>query len=63
MSWREPMSAEEAAPDPIKELLKPRTWQDIWAMRAEELRADDVELEEYADQFNLNKSSKNLEME
>ena len=63
MAWREPMSAEEAAPDPIKELLKPRTWQDIWAMRAEELRADDVELEEYADQFNLNKSSKNLEME
>jgi Fe-S-cluster formation regulator IscX/YfhJ len=51
------MSAEDAAPDPIAEPLKPRTWSDIWAMRAEELRGQDVELEEFADDFNL--SNKN----
>ena len=53
MAWREPMSAEDVVLDPIAELLKPRTWADIWAMRAEELRGQDVELDEFADDFNL----------
>ena len=36
MSWREVMSAEDAPPDPIAELLKPRTWDDVWQMHVEE---------------------------
>ena len=45
---------------PIAEILKPRTWNDIWAMRAEELRERDIELDEYADQFNLNDANKHI---
>jgi hypothetical protein len=36
VSWREPMSAEADAPDPIAEILKPKTWQDIWATHIEQ---------------------------
>ena len=36
MSWREVMSAEDAPPNPIAELLKPRTWDDVWQMHVEE---------------------------
>jgi hypothetical protein len=54
MSWREPIANDDAAPDPFVEMTRKKTWNEIWAMRAEELRArDDVELDEYADQFNL----------
>jgi hypothetical protein len=39
-----------------------KTWAEIWAMRAEELRADDVELDEHADVFNLSENHKTMEM-
>jgi hypothetical protein len=29
MAWREPTEVEEQ-PDPVAELLKKRTWQDVW---------------------------------
>ena len=35
MSWREPVPADEET-DPIAELLKPRTWDDVWREYAEE---------------------------
>ena len=56
------MPADEAAPDPIAEILKPRTWNDIFAMRAEELRDRGDELEEDADVFNLSANAKLMEM-
>jgi phage terminase large subunit len=36
MAWREPMVADEEKPNPIAELLKPRTWDDVWQMHFEE---------------------------
>jgi hypothetical protein len=30
MAWREPMQAEDEKPDPIKELLKPKTLDQVW---------------------------------
>ena len=36
MAWREPMVADEEKPNPIAELLKPRTWDDVWQMHVEE---------------------------
>ena len=60
MSWREVMPANEAAPDPIKELLRPKSLNDLWAMRAEELRERGDELEEDADVFNLNTLNKKI---
>jgi hypothetical protein len=35
MAWREPMAVEEE-PDPIKELLKPLTLNDMWRMHVDE---------------------------
>ena len=54
------MPANEAAPDPIKELLRPKSLNDLWAMRAEELRERGDELEEDADVFNLNTLNKKI---
>jgi hypothetical protein len=36
MAWREPMVADEEKLNPIAELLKPRTWDDVWQMHVEE---------------------------
>jgi phage terminase large subunit len=36
MAWREPMVATEEKPNPIAELLKQRTWDDVWQMHVEE---------------------------
>ena len=36
MAWREPMVADEEKPNPIAELLKPRTWDEVWQMHVEE---------------------------
>jgi hypothetical protein len=62
MSWREPIASEEE-PSPLErlrqEVMKPRTYNDLWAMRADELREQGNELEDDADVFNLN----NLNME
>jgi phage terminase large subunit len=64
MSWREPIAPEEEM-SPLQRLRedikKPRTWNDIWKSRADELVEQGLELEEDAELFNLNKSS--LEME
>ena len=60
MSWREPIASDDAKPDPIAELIKKRTWNEIWAHRTDELRERDVELEEDADTFNLNTLNTNL---
>jgi hypothetical protein len=65
MSWREPMVSEEELP-PLErlrqEIKRPRTWDDIWKERADELRADDVELDEHADEFNLSATKNTMEM-
>ena len=57
MSWREPVAIEEEM-SPLErlrqEIKQPRTWNDIYAMRADELRDRGDELEEDADVFNLN---------
>jgi phage terminase large subunit len=57
MIWREPMVSEEEM-TPLQRLRedmkRPRTWNDIWKARADELRErDDIELDEHADVFNL----------
>lgn len=61
MSWRTPIASEDE-PSPLErlrqELKKPRTWNDIYAQRAEELRERGDELEEDADVFNLNSLNK-----
>ena len=36
MSWREVMSADDAAPDPIKELLRPKSLNDWWVMHIDQ---------------------------
>jgi phage terminase large subunit len=36
MSWREPVPADDEEPDPIAELLRPRTMDDVWREYAEE---------------------------
>jgi hypothetical protein len=54
MAWREPMAAEDEKPDPVKELLKPRTWNDIWAMHADEQFGEDDEMPTDFEHFNLN---------
>jgi hypothetical protein len=67
MAWREPMVSEEDL-SPLErlrqEIKRPRTWNDIWLARSNELRErDDVELDEHADGFNLSNNTNNLEME
>ena len=44
-----------------QEIKRPRTWNDMFAMRAEELRERGDELEEDADVFNLSANSKLME--
>ena len=64
LAWRQPVAAEEVVTTKqiVAAMCKPKTWNEIWAMRAEELRErDDVELPEHFDDFNLN--NKPLEME
>jgi phage terminase large subunit len=36
MAWREPLPPEEENPDPIKELLKPLTLNDMWQSYVDE---------------------------
>ena len=65
MSWREPIASEEEM-SPLQrlreEVKKPRTWNDIWKSRANELVEQGLELEENEELFNLNKPT-SLEME
>jgi phage terminase large subunit len=65
MSWREPIASEEEM-SPLQrlreEVKKPRTWNDVWRSRADELVEQGVELEEDAELFNLNNKS-SIEME
>lgn len=59
LAWREPMSAEvELSPlERLRqEVQRPRTWNDIYALRVDELRDRGEELEEDAELFNLNKT-------
>jgi hypothetical protein len=37
MAWREPMQAEDEKPDPIKELLKPKTLDQCWQEYTDEM--------------------------
>jgi phage terminase large subunit len=53
MSWREPIPNDNTTPDPFAEMIRPKTYAEIWKMHADELRHDDVELDEFADEFNL----------
>ena len=57
MAWREPVAPEDERPDPVKELLKPRTWSDIWAMHIDEQYEGVDELPEFAHEFNLNNAA------
>jgi len=52
MGWREPLDPEAEKPDPIKELLKPRTWNDVWDLHINERIEDGEEIENWG--FNLN---------
>ena len=56
----------EVEPDPLAQLMeearRPRTWNDIWAAWAEELRDQGHELDEDVDIFNLNTLNTKLEM-
>ena len=61
MAWREPLALEEEKPDPVKELLKPLTLNDMWRLHVDEqIEAGADDLPEYTHHFNLNNS---LEME
>jgi hypothetical protein len=40
-------------------MTRKKTWNEIWAMRTEELRADDAGLDEYADEFALSGNKPN----
>src|SRR5262245_2392381 len=50
MAWREPMITDEEL-SPLeqlrREVMRPKTWNDIWAQRAEELTDAGAELDEY----------------
>jgi hypothetical protein len=61
MSWREPVANDDITIDPIAEMVRPKTYAEIWKMHAEELRAQDVELDEGADEF-LSSNTNTLEM-
>jgi hypothetical protein len=56
MAWREPIAPEEE-PNPVAELLRPRTWADAWREFADEQAENGAELPEYASDFNLNNSN------
>jgi hypothetical protein len=53
MAWREPVPTNEE-PDPVAELLRPRTWSDAWRDYADEQAEHGDELPEGASDFNLN---------
>jgi hypothetical protein len=44
----------EEKPDPVAELLKPRTWQDMWSMHFYEQIDRGADAADISDQFNLN---------
>ena len=52
MAQREPMNVENEKPDPIKEMLKPRTWNSAWDEYVNERIEDGEEIENWG--FNLN---------
>lgn len=55
MSWREPIAPEDE-PDPVAELLKPRTWNEVW----EDYIDEQIELgggpEQFTYDFNLSEA-------
>jgi hypothetical protein len=61
MAWREIQPDPVAAPSPkeiIREMIKPRTYADMWGQYADELRdRDDGELPEHFDDFNLSNNA------
>jgi hypothetical protein len=66
MAWREvsPDPVKEPTPkEIIKEMIKPRTYNDLWRQYTNELRdRDDIELDEHADEFNLSATKNTMEM-
>lgn len=52
MAWREPVPTNEE-PDPVAELLRPRTWSDAWRDYADEQAEHGDELPEGASDFIL----------
>lgn len=65
MAWRE-MPTETVAPPTTKEIIrdmcKPRTFNEMWRQHYEELgQHGDVELEDGAEDFNLSENTNNLE--
>ena len=62
MSWREPIANNDAAPDPIKELLRPKSLNDWWAMHIDQRieRGEEFD-EEGAHDFNLTKNTMEME--
>jgi phage terminase large subunit len=62
MSWREPIANDDAAPDPIAELLRPKSINEWWAMHIDERieRGEEFD-DDGAHDFNLNCNT--LEME
>ena len=66
MAWREPIASEDEF-SPLErlrlEIRRPRTWNDVWKTRADELRErEDIELYEHADEFNLSATKNTMEM-
>jgi hypothetical protein len=41
-------------------MIKPRTISDMWREYIDDRRGDDVELDEFADEFNLNDHNKKI---
>jgi hypothetical protein len=59
LAWREPIASEEEM-SPLErlrqEVQRPRTYNDMWQEYADEQIERGIEPDEYADQFNLNKT-------
>jgi hypothetical protein len=54
IAWKVPLPRDEEKPDPVAELLKPRTWQDMWSMHFDEQIDRGADAADISDQFNLN---------
>src|SRR5262245_13802772 len=60
MSWREPVESEREL-TPLErlrqEIARPKTYNELWKMRADSLREQDIEVDEHEDLFNLSENT------
>jgi phage terminase large subunit len=58
MSWREPIAPDDAAPDPFAEMIRPKTYNEIWKMHIDQRIEQGEEFDDDgAHDFNLNRNN------